>query len=252
MPFFVYAVIVASSGTDSSAFGGSGGIAGLGQSNAQNPTDTLINQYLTSNQTTLSQFIFGLALYDQSVNQASNGVALEGDSSGGFMHLDGPDPAFYTGTIQSFPVVSSEMSTNWGSVPGQLGSFDWTVQTQGWLVKTAAGDITGSQGMYGTMESSYPYLLLPQRDANKLCKWMVSLSPEALDFFVAHLSLANQMPQSRVQCPTSSQRTRPIPRVFRSTKITSRCRGRYLVTLPTSASSSTSKASACPSCLPIS
>ncbi|KAG8968635.1 hypothetical protein FRC05_001487 [Tulasnella sp. 425] len=161
-------LIVASSGTDSSAFGGSGGIAGFGQSNAQNPKDTLINQYLTSNQTTLSQFIFGLALYDQGVTQASNGVALDGDSSGGFMHLDGPDPAFYTGTIQSFPVVSSEMSTNWGSVPGQLGSFDWTVQTQGWLVKTAAGDITGSQGMYGTMEANYPYLLLPQKDANKL------------------------------------------------------------------------------------
>ncbi|KIO18621.1 hypothetical protein M407DRAFT_31731, partial [Tulasnella calospora MUT 4182] len=161
-------LIIASSGTDSSAFGGSGGIAGFGQSNAQNPQDTLINQYLTSNQTTLSQFVFGLALYDQSTTKASNGVELQGDSSGGFMHLDGPDAAFYTGSIQTFPVAGSDLSTSWGAVPGQLGSFDWTVQTQGWLVKTAAGDVTGSQGMYGTMEASYPYLLLPQKDANKL------------------------------------------------------------------------------------
>ncbi|KAG8985654.1 hypothetical protein FRB90_004522 [Tulasnella sp. 427] len=42
------------------------------------------------------------------------------------------------------------------------------MQTQGWLVKTAAGDVTGSQGMYGTMEASYPYVIVPQTDANKL------------------------------------------------------------------------------------
>ncbi|KAG8929154.1 hypothetical protein FRC01_004765 [Tulasnella sp. 417] len=161
-------LIIASTGTDSSAFGGSGGIAGFGQSNAQDPKDTLISQYLTSNQTTLSQFVFGFALSDQSDTKAANGVELQGDASGGFMHLDQPDPAFFTGSIQTFPVAGSEISTPWGSVPGQLGSFDWTVQTQGWLVKTAAGDVTGSQGMYGTLEASYPYLLLPQRDANKL------------------------------------------------------------------------------------
>lgn len=87
------------------------------------------------------------------------------------MHLDGPDQAFFTGSIQTFPVAGADVSTAWGASPAQLGSFDWTVQTQGWLVKTAAGDVTGSQGMYGTMEAGYPYLLLPQKDANKLCKW---------------------------------------------------------------------------------
>lgn len=161
-------LIIASTGTETSAFGGSGGIAGFGQSNALDPKDTLINQYLTSNQTTLSQFVFGLALSDQGTTKAANGVPLEGDSSGGFMHLDGPDQAFFTGSIQTFPVAGSDISTAWGAAPGQLGSFDWTVQTQGWLVKTAAGDVTGSQGMYGTMEAGYPYLLLPQKDANKL------------------------------------------------------------------------------------
>ncbi|KAG8971551.1 hypothetical protein FRB90_010448, partial [Tulasnella sp. 427] len=117
-------------------------------------------------------FTFAMSLFGIGGTEAPNGAQLAGDSSGGYLHLNGPDPAFYSGSIQTVPVAGSDVSANWGAAPDQVGSYDWTVQTQGWVLKTQnnQGDVTvtGGQGMYATMEAGYPYMLLPQADASKI------------------------------------------------------------------------------------
>ncbi|KAG8949840.1 hypothetical protein FRC00_007941 [Tulasnella sp. 408] len=70
------------------------------------------------------------------------------------------------------PVAGSDTTVNWGAAPDQVGSYDWTVQSQGWVLKTKNDQgeltVTGGEGMWATMEAGYPYILLPQADASKI------------------------------------------------------------------------------------
>lgn len=75
--------------------------------------------------------------------------------------------------------------SQFGSVPTQLGSYDWSLQIQGWLFKTGSSELSGGQGMYGTVEAAYPYILLPQQQANSICElrsqrlnWVYRNSPD--------------------------------------------------------------------------
>lgn len=120
------------------------------------------------------RWTFAMGLYGIGTTEASNGAELKGDSSGGYLHLNNPDPSFYTGSIQTMPVAGSDTTVNWGAAPDQVGSYDWTVQSQGWVLKTKNDQgeltVTGGEGMWATMEAGYPYILLPQADASKICE----------------------------------------------------------------------------------
>ncbi|KAG8893769.1 hypothetical protein FRC01_013359, partial [Tulasnella sp. 417] len=143
----------------------------MGYTAVANGSDSIIGKYLALNENQES-WTFAMGLYGAGSTEASNGAQLKGDSSGGYLHLNNPDPSFYTGSIQTMPVAGSDTAVNWGAAPDQIGSYDWTVQSQGWVLKTknSQGEltVTGGEGVWATMEPGYPYILLPQADASKI------------------------------------------------------------------------------------
>ncbi|KIO18619.1 hypothetical protein M407DRAFT_157504 [Tulasnella calospora MUT 4182] len=165
-------IVVASSGSSDGVFGTSAGLAGLGYSAVSNGSDSIIGKYLSMETNPDERWTFAMGLYGIGSTSAANGAELKGDSSGGYLHLNNPDPSFYTGSIQTMPVAGSDTAVNWGAAPDQVGSYDWTVQSQGWVLKTKNNQgevtVTGGQGMWATMEAGYPYILLPQADASKI------------------------------------------------------------------------------------
>ncbi|KAG8962726.1 hypothetical protein FRC00_008886 [Tulasnella sp. 408] len=165
-------IVVASTGSSEGVFGTSAGLAGLGYSAVTNGSDSIIGKYLSMREDPEERWTFAMGLYGIGSTEASNGAELKGDSSGGYLHLNNPDPSFYTGSIQTMPVAGSDTTVNWGAAPDQVGSYDWTVQSQGWLLKTKNDQgeltVTGGEGMWATMEPAYPYILLPQADASKI------------------------------------------------------------------------------------
>ncbi|KAG8899957.1 hypothetical protein FRC00_000419 [Tulasnella sp. 408] len=161
----------ADTGSSEGVFGTSAGLAGLGYSGVTNGSD-IIGKYLAMEQDPEEQWTFAMGLYGIGSTEASNGAELKGDSSGVYLHLNNPDPSFYTGSIQTMPVAGSDTTVNWGAAPDQVGSYDWTVQSQEWVLKTKNDQgelsVTGGEGMWATMEAGYPYILLPQADASKI------------------------------------------------------------------------------------
>ncbi|KAG8900246.1 hypothetical protein FRB99_006177 [Tulasnella sp. 403] len=166
LPLDTPAVIVAQPGSDSSAVPGSG-IAGFGLSAVQNPTDSLIGQYF-ANHTDINQFSFGLALNPQPSSNTQNTQNGQ-DSSGGTLSIFQPDPSLFTGEITTVSVAAGATQQNLGQPPSTLGSYDWTVQMQGWQFKGPSGqDVSGGSGTYVTVEPAYPYILLSQADAQAI------------------------------------------------------------------------------------
>ncbi|KAG8956217.1 hypothetical protein FRC04_004293 [Tulasnella sp. 424] len=156
-------VVVAGSDSDSQALGPASGVAGFGQSNVQSADQSLVGQYLTGH-TDISSISFGLALNPLSDPGAGS------DSSGGTLNIFQPDTSFYSGSMVTLPVANSNQQSNFGSVPPQIGSYDWTVQMQGWSFVPGQNQqaITGGGGVYVTVEASYPYIVLTAADAQKI------------------------------------------------------------------------------------
>ncbi|KIO25321.1 hypothetical protein M407DRAFT_25332 [Tulasnella calospora MUT 4182] len=156
-------VIVAGSDSDSQALGPASGVAGFGQTGAQSADQTLVGQYLAGH-TDISSISFGLALNPLSDPNAGS------DSSGGTLHVFQPDTSFYTGNMATIPVANANAQSNFGSVPTQVGSYDWTVQMQGWSFVPGQNQqaITGGGGVYTTVEASYPYIVLTAADAQSI------------------------------------------------------------------------------------
>ena len=168
-------VIVASPGTDSDVFGAGlniSGIAGFGQSNVQHPTDTLVGQYLVSHPN-VSNIVFGMAL---------NAPPAEGgsESDGGNIHLFNPDPNFFEGEIFNTPVATIQQQQNFGELPPQIGSYDWTVQMQGWTFQSNDKRVTGGSGVYATVEPAFPYIMLTDSDVKNICTWTPVISAVSL------------------------------------------------------------------------
>ncbi|KAG8935401.1 hypothetical protein FRC01_000007 [Tulasnella sp. 417] len=156
-------VIVAGSDSDSQALGPASGVAGFGQTAAQSADQTLVGQYLAGH-TDISSISFGLALNPLSDPNAGS------DSSGGTLHVFQPDTSFYTGNMVTLPVANANQQSNFGAVPNQIGSYDWTVQMQGWSFVPGQNQqaITGGGGVYATVEASYPYIVLTAADAQRI------------------------------------------------------------------------------------
>ncbi|KAG8962727.1 hypothetical protein FRC00_008887 [Tulasnella sp. 408] len=165
-------IVVASTGSSEGVFGTSAGLAGIGYSGVTNGSGSIIGKYLAMEEDPEERWTFAMGLYGIGSTEASNGAELKGDSSGGYLHLSNPDPSFYTGSIQTMPVAGSDTTVNWGAAPDQVGSYDWTVQSQGWVLKTKNDQgeltVTEGEGMWATVEAGYPYILLPQADASKI------------------------------------------------------------------------------------
>ncbi|KAG8987093.1 hypothetical protein FRB90_003601 [Tulasnella sp. 427] len=156
-------VIVAGSDSSGPALGPASGVAGFGQTNTQSADQTLVGQYLAGH-TDLSSLTFGLAL--NPLNDPNAGS----DSSGGNLHIFQPDTSFYTGNVVTLPVANSNQQSNFGSTPSQIGSYDWTVQMQGWNFVPGQNQqaITGGGGVYATVEAAYPYIVVSASDAQKI------------------------------------------------------------------------------------
>ncbi|KAG8900232.1 hypothetical protein FRC01_010211, partial [Tulasnella sp. 417] len=152
-------VIVASDGSSEGVFGTSAGLAGMAYTAVVNGSDSIIGKYLTMEEDPEERWTFA--------------IGSAGDSSGGYLHLNNPDPSFYTGSIQTMPLPGSDATVNWGAAPDQIGSYDWTMQSQGWILKmkNRRGDltVTGGEGMWAMMEAGYPCILSPPADASKIC-----------------------------------------------------------------------------------
>lgn len=110
----------------------------------------------------------------ESIASASDGSSA--GSYGGVMHIDAPLPGFYVGDIATLPVSTTSQQSNFGDVPSQLGSYDWTIEMSGWSLNSTVngqqGSVSGGEGgIYSTFESAYPYILLPLADADKICEF---------------------------------------------------------------------------------
>lgn len=198
-------VVVAGSDSDSQALGPASGVAGFGQSNVQSAGQSLVGQYLTGH-TDISSISFGLALNPLSDPNAGS------DSSGGTLHIFQPDTSFYSGSMVTLPVANANQQSNFGSAPPQIGSYDWTVQMQGWSFVPSQNQqaITGGGGVYVTVEASYPYIVLTSADAQKICTSHFS-SQRFTDWLDLTLRV-DQIPQSLDLSRTPSQPTRyPAP-----------------------------------------
>lgn len=203
IPLCAFLVVVAGSDSDSQALGPSSGIAGFGQTGVQTPDQTLVGQYLTGH-TDISSIQFGLALNPLSDPNAGS------DSSGGELHIFQPDTSFYTGNMATLPVANANQQSNFGSVPTQLGSYDWTVQLQGWSFTPGQNQqaITGGGGVYTTVEASYPYIVLTAEDAQRICTFNLVFAPVLHPQPLANLSLMNQIMRSLELSHTPSRPTR--------------------------------------------
>ena len=170
-------MLVAGSDSDSSAIPQSG-IVGFGQTGVPTSTSSLIGNFLSENSANLTVLQMGFAL-----DPVTSGSQSGQDSSGGQLTIFGSDPTKYSGTLTNVNVVSSNQQQNFGSVPTQLGSFDWTVQTGGWQLSANGQTASGGQGSFATVEMAYPYILLTQADAQKICKSRVFLFTMKLTLF---------------------------------------------------------------------
>lgn len=161
------AVLVAGAGSDSSSIPGSG-IAGFGQSGVPTATDSLVGQYLAGHTDLNGTFTFGLALNSQQDQTHVEG----GDTSGGALHIFQPDTSYYTGNVGTVPVATTTQQGNFGNLPPQLQSYDWTVQLGGWTFNPGSGgqDVSGGQGTFVTVEPAYPYIKLSEQDAQNVCE----------------------------------------------------------------------------------
>lgn len=160
-------------------FAAGSGILGLAQSGVAVQNQSIIGQYLTEDNGIWSKFVFSFAL------NGSDSSATSVGSYGGVMHVNGADSSFYAGNLVTMQVASSSQQSSFGSVPSQLGSYDWTVEMQGWTMdsvvngqkQTVSG---GVGGIYSTFESAYPYILLPLADAEKICESIASYLVEGI------------------------------------------------------------------------
>lgn len=141
-----------------------------------NANNSLVGQYLAGHPDLGGQFTFGLSLNGLPSAAGSSGSSSSQsgqDSSGGQLDIFKPNPASFTGQVATVNVASTQTQTNFGSLPPQLGSYDWTVQMDGWQFSTGqqGQDVSGGKGTYVTVEMSYPYILLGQADAQKVCEY---------------------------------------------------------------------------------
>ncbi|KAG9022505.1 hypothetical protein FRB95_014677 [Tulasnella sp. JGI-2019a] len=163
-------ILVAGNTTNASALVAGSGILGLGQSGVPTAYYSVIGQYLKAEDSeTYPKFVFAVALNGSSASDTSSATG----SYGGVLHINGPDPSFYSGDFVTLPTSTSTDQASFNSVPDQLGSYDWTIKMTGWSLSFTNGssvsEVNGDQaGMYATFESGYPYILLPQADAQKI------------------------------------------------------------------------------------
>ena len=110
---------------------------------------------------------FGLAL-----NSNDGQTNVGSDSSGGALHLFEPDTSLYTGNVGTIPVATAIQQGNFGSIPPQLSSYDWTVQLGGWTFSPPSNgqDVSGGQNTFVTIEPAYPYIKLTAADAQNICE----------------------------------------------------------------------------------
>ncbi|KAG8874064.1 hypothetical protein FRB97_006195, partial [Tulasnella sp. 331] len=144
------------------------GILGFGQSDVPIASDSLIGQYLASNNSSQDPFVFAVALNGSTT---AEGAAI--GTYGGVVHINGTDPSFYSGPLATLSVISTSEQASFDTLPPQLGSYDWTVRMQSWILSFTNGSIGvqvsgGQGGMYATFESAYPYILLPLADAEQI------------------------------------------------------------------------------------
>ncbi|KAG8869751.1 hypothetical protein FRB98_002199 [Tulasnella sp. 332] len=99
--------------------------------------------------------------------------AMDGSvANGGTIHIFQPNPQFFTPPMAVVPVADASSQAQFGATPSQLGSFDWTVQTEGWAFSSGSGKkantTQGGNGTFATLEMAYPYILLTLADATKI------------------------------------------------------------------------------------
>lgn len=106
---------------------------GFGMSNLPSLNDSFLGQYMASNPM-LSTFHIGLALNLQANGADSSPVAAfnpggsDSSPAAGVLHLYQPDPQYYVPPLVSIPTADADTTAQFGTLPSQLGSYDWTVK----------------------------------------------------------------------------------------------------------------------------
>lgn len=207
-------ILFGGSSSTSGVLAGGSGILGFGMSNLPSTNDSFIGQYLASNPA-LTSFKIGVALNsanpgaDTSPVGAFNPNASDSSAAAGVLHLYQPDPQYYVPPLVSLPTADADTTAQFGILPGQLGSYDWTVKIDGWQFSYGGSQATGGQGTFATIEMSYPYILLTQGDANKICEHADSAAafvPSAEDSpHVPHANSQHGRRGTAIQCRPHSR-----------------------------------------------
>jgi len=103
------------------------------------------------------------------------------------MNVFGVDPTLYSGEMATVPTADSQTQASFGTVPPQLGSYDWTIQLQGWQLGDGKAQVEGGQNVWSTVEMSYPYMLLTQQDAFNV----YSAIPGSVEYSIASAATAS-------------------------------------------------------------